>query len=227
MQTVTTGRRLDDAGKPMPGTGFTVDADGPVAAKLAERVGPLISHPGAGVWSTALVEPADSGGEYERRLVVLAPSATGSGEHAHAGSGEAFSVVAGEVTVTTDGTDHALAAGRGITVPADVPHSFRNDGDAVASFVVDIRPPNDTRAVIRTVFGRAHDDPDAGPPGLLGRLLLTAAFGGDTAFTPPRPWVQRALAPGLRPVARARYRADVERYATDAFWERTVEQPDL
>lgn len=227
MPTVTTGRRLDAAGEPIPGTGFDVDANGPVADLLAERAGPLVSHPGAGVWSTALVEPADADGRFERRLVVLAPQAAGSGEHAHADSVEEFEGVAGEVTVTADGVDRVLGPGEAVTVPPDVPHSFRSDGDDLASFVVDIRPPSDTRAVIRTVFGRAHDDPDAGPPGLLGRLLLTATFGGDTAFTPPRPSVQRALAPVLRPVARAHLRDAVERYGSDAFWERTVEQPDL
>ena len=51
------------------------------------------------------------------------------------GSRETAIVLEGEVTLEVDGERHVLEAGDSVTFDADLPHGFRNDGTAPASFV--------------------------------------------------------------------------------------------
>jgi transcriptional regulator with XRE-family HTH domain len=66
-----------------------------------------------------------------------------SAEHAP-GTRELLHVLAGELTVTVDGTEHRVRAGETMDFLADKAHGYRNDGDApVRLMMVVVMPPGD------------------------------------------------------------------------------------
>jgi transcriptional regulator with XRE-family HTH domain len=58
-----------------------------------------------------------------------------SADHAH-GTSELLHVLAGAVIVTVDGVDHEVQAGQTMQFRADRGHSYRNDGPALARYVM-------------------------------------------------------------------------------------------
>lgn len=60
------------------------------------------------------------------------------------GTREVLHVLAGSLTVTVAGTDHAVRAGETIDFPADSAHGYRNDGsEPVRLLMVVVMPPGD------------------------------------------------------------------------------------
>lgn len=227
---ITTGRTLDATGQPVPETGIDIDADGPIAAKLRERVGPLVSNPVTGEWVAALVSAEETGGEYAVGLGIFTTGNDGPPRHFHVGYEEAFRVVAGEFVIEQDGEEYRLSAGDEHVVPADAVHTFRNVGDDVGAVETTARPAARTGEVIMTLFGLAHEGKlnAAGQPGFMQGMAMTAGMADDTVFTSPPPAVTQPLARVLAPVAAARgYRATYPEYLRDEFWERCVEQPSF
>lgn len=223
-----TGRRLDDDGDPVPGTGFEYDRDGPLAEHLHDRTTPLFSNPVAGEWTTGLVTPAETGGESVTGLGVFAAENEGPPEHYHVGYEESFTVLRGELALTVDGETHHLRPGDELTVPPETPHGFAVAGDDLAATLTTTRPAARTLDVVRTLYGLAHEGEldDDGEPGLLQAMALASAMSDDTVFTSPPPAVAKPLARLLGPVANALgYEATYDRFERDAFWERHVEQP--
>jgi quercetin dioxygenase-like cupin family protein len=63
-----------------------------------------------------------------------------SPDHA-AGTHELIHVLAGELTITVDGTDHRVRAGETADFPADHAHGYRNDGTEPARMVMTVVLP--------------------------------------------------------------------------------------
>lgn len=221
----TTGRTLDENGRPIPGTGFAFDPDGDLAALLAKRTGALTSHPARGAWSAPL--PAPDEGDVLRAVGVYRPGFDGPPEHYHERSPERFEVLAGEATFRIDGRAERVVAGESLAVEPGERHTFTVGGDDLCYMVVDVRSPGRLAQMLPTLAGLAHDDRrDAG--NLLQRAAVADRLDGNTEFTELPPAVWRPLRSALAPVARLRgYRGAYEKYTRDAFWERHVEQPDL
>ena len=230
MPSATIGRTLDENGNPIPDTGIDIDSDGPIADRLADRTGPLISNPITGEWVTELVPAAETGGEYATGIGIFAAGNDGPPEHYHVGYEESFEILRGEFRFEMDGEVRRATAGDELTVSAGVPHGFRNVGDEIGATVTTTRPAGQTQNVITTLYGLAHDgklDEDA-QPGLLQGLAMTAATSDDTVFTSPPPTVTTPMAKLLGPVANALgYRATYPKYQSESFWERHVEQPSV
>jgi quercetin dioxygenase-like cupin family protein len=228
--TVTVGRTLDEHGEPVPDTGIEIDPDGPIADRLADRTGPLVSNPITGEWVTTLVPSEETGGEYATGLGVFAAGNDGPPEHYHVGYEESFEVLRGEFRFEVGDEVRHATAGDELAVPAGVPHSFRNVGDELGATVTTTRPAGQTQDVITTLYGLAHEgelDEDA-QPGLLQGLAMTAATSDDTVFTSPPPSVTIPMAKVLGPVANALgYRATYPKYQSESFWASHVEQPSL
>ncbi|WP_424018688.1 cupin domain-containing protein [Halorientalis pallida] len=228
--TVTVGRTIDESGDPIPDTGIDIDPDGPIADRLADRTGPLISNPITGEWVTELVPAAATDGESATGIGIFAAGNDGPPEHYHVGYEESFEVLRGEFRFEVDGDVRHATAGDELTVPEEVPHTFRNVGDGIGVTVTTTRPAGQTQDVITTLYGLAHEgklDEDA-QPGLLQGLAMTAATSDDTVFTSPPPAVTIPVATVLGPVANALgYRATYPKYQSESFWERHVEQPTL
>ncbi|WP_440991106.1 cupin domain-containing protein [Haloarchaeobius baliensis] len=223
-----TGRRLDDDGAPVPGTGFEYDDDGPLAEHLHDRCSPLFSNPVTDEWTTMLVTPAETGGESVTGLGVFAPGNDGPPEHYHVGYEESFAVLRGELVVDIDGETNRLRPGDEITVPPETPHGFAVVGDGLAATLTTTRPAARTLDVVRTLYGLAHEgalDAD-GKPGLLQSMALAAAMSDDTVFTSPPPVLARPLARLVAPLAnRLGYEATYDRFEREQFWRERVEQP--
>lgn len=223
MSSLPTGRTLDEHGDPVPGTGFEVDPDSWLADRLAERTGPITSHPTRPVWAV----PLDSSNDHvNRTLSIVGPGYGGPAEHYHEQSTEAFDVCEGTVTFTCDGTDRIVQAGDETTVETGVRHTFRNDTDERALMMTEIHAPGQLNQVLPTLGGLAHDT-ERNPNNPLQRVAIAQRLAGNTTFTQQeRPGVQ-SLVNALTPVARAAgYRGAYAKYLQPAFWQEHVEQPD-
>jgi mannose-6-phosphate isomerase-like protein (cupin superfamily) len=226
---IRTGRPLDDAGEPTDGPALDVDPDGPAAAAFAESPHALASSPGLGMWTSVLQYPDADGANDPEMLVWLAPDATELPEHVHTNRSERFRVLSGELTVVVDGAPVRVAAGDAVTVEPGEAHSFRNDTDETVAFRATV-PWTRTIDMQYTTFGLDHDGKtgEDGQPGALRGLLLAAYLRDGTRITAAPMTVQRVLWATVGRVATAAgYEAVEERYLRDAYWEATVEQPDL
>jgi mannose-6-phosphate isomerase-like protein (cupin superfamily) len=221
--TLTTGRTLDENGDPVPGTGFRVERDSWLAERIAERTGPITSHPTRPVWGI----PLDGPGDVVRTLSVFGAGYTGPPEHYHLRSQEAFDVREGSITMTLDGDERRVEAGETATVDTGVVHGFRNAGDQRALVITNIHDPGTLRQVLPTLGGLAHD-PEADPEDPFQQVAIADRLDGNTVFTDGEGGLRGAAAEVLAPVAKlAGYRGAYDRYGRDAFWRRHVEQPDL
>ncbi|MFB6126529.1 MAG: cupin domain-containing protein [Halolamina sp.] len=224
MTTVTTGRTLDEADEPVPGTGFEFDADGELASLLAERTGPLNSHPTRPVWSAPLAAPEE---ETIRSVSVLGPGYDGLPEHYHERSIERFEVRAGRPVFHVDGEDRPAKPGETVTVDTGQRHSFSVPGDDLSYMVTDIHSPGRLRHVLPTLGGIAHD-PEADAENPLRLAMVARRLAGNTVFTELDPRIGEPLTRALEPLARlGGYRGAYAKYRQPAFWRAHVEQPRL
>jgi len=227
---VTTGRPLDRNGNAMNGPALTLDPDGAAAAALTATDRPLAASPSTGVWAT-LLEPPDEG-DTDRPVLLqwLAPDAATPPTHVHPAT-ETFECVEGTFTVVVDGQPHRLAPGESLTVGPGREHTFRNDTEDVVAVRAEL-PSMQTLRGLYTAWGldvdSGFDDGDFGDPGPLQGLVLAADLHPETRMTMAPLSVQRALWATVGRAARTVGIDGVdERYVTDAFWERRVEQPAL
>lgn len=234
METVTTGRPLDENGDPTDGSGLELDPEGPAAELFDDSPHPLASSPGTGMWSALLesLATADDSGDESAMLVWLAPDATELPPHVHTTAEEHFRTVEGHLTVVDEGEPHRLAPGDEYTVRPGREHYFRNDTDDFVAFYVEL-PWARTAETQFTFFGLDHEGAfgrggEYGEPGFL-QGLVTSEYLREGTRIPVIPFtVQRVLWATVGRAAKALgYRAVHEKYLSDEFWERTVEQPGL
>lgn len=225
MGTVT-GRTLDDAGEPIPDTGFEYERDSLLGDLLADRVGPLNSHPTLPVWSAPLERAAD-GPDRMRTVSIYEPGYSGPPEHYHEVSEEIFEVQQGTVVFECDGAERAVTAGETTTVETGTTHTFRCEGDELAVVLTTIAPLGRIGYILPTLSGLAHDDRvDADDP--LQRALIVDRLAEDTVFTEAETGFARLATDLLAPVAKLRgYQGGYARYRQPEFWRRHVEQPDI
>jgi mannose-6-phosphate isomerase-like protein (cupin superfamily) len=220
MTEFTTGRTLDENGRPIPGTGFEVERDGWLADRISTRTGPITSHPTRPVWGVPIDGPDDA----IRTLSIFGPGFGGPPEHYHEQSPESFVVEQGSLTVTLDGTEREVSADEAVSVDTGVAHTFRNDTDKRAIVVTNVHSPGRLRQVLPTLGGLAHDD-DRDPENALQQAIIAERLDGNTVFT--RAEELSPLSSLLAPVAElAGYQGAYAKYTQPAFWEAHVEQPE-
>ena len=78
MSTITTGRKMDENGHPIDGTGFDYESDDQLAELLGQRVLPLFSQPLTGEWVFGLITSQETNGEFERGVGVFKPGNAGT-----------------------------------------------------------------------------------------------------------------------------------------------------
>ncbi len=220
MSTYVTGRTLDGAGDPIPGTGFAVETGSWLDARLRDRVGPITSHPTRSVWGI----PLSDGDGPIRTLSVFGAGYDGPPAHYHDRSVELFEVESGSLTMRLDGEERTASAGESVTVDTGVVHAFSNRTDERALVTTEIRAPGRLRQVLPTLGGLAHDrSRSADDP--LQQACIAEALDGNTTFVRGE-GLAGAVASALVPVARvAGYRAAYATYLQPAFWRAHVEQP--
>jgi quercetin dioxygenase-like cupin family protein len=126
--------------------------------------------------------------------------------HVHPRQESRAEVVSGSLCFVVDGEERRLGPGDSITIPAGVPHNFRNDGDEDAVAVQEFRPALRTQQFFETYFGLAErgELDDKGMPSPLRLAVLGPAFANEIRVTKP-PWALQRVAYGLLgPIARLR-----------------------
>lgn len=229
-QTVTTGRPLDATGTPMDSPALDIDPEGCAGTLLAASPHPLVSSPDAGVWATLLELPAD--GETDRPVVLqwVAPDATAPPPHVHPAT-ETFECLDGEFTAVIEGTPHRLRPGESVTVEPDTEHTFRNETEQTVAVRAEL-PSMRTVQGLYTAWALDHQGAAGGGefdgPGPLDALVLAADLYDETVMTMAPIPVQRFLWATVGRAARTLGHTGIdERYTTETFWERHVEQPQF
>ena len=134
------------------------------------------------------------------------PTATAEPEHVHPLQESSARVISCTLCFSVEGEEQRLGPGEAITIPADTPHFFLNDGGEHAVAIQEFRPALRTAELFTTLFALAERGRiDArGMPSLLTLARLGPVFSDEIRATSP-PWpVQRAAFFLLGPVARLR-----------------------
>jgi len=132
--------------------------------------------------------------------------------HVHPRQESGAELISGSLVFEVEGVQRKLAPGDSISIPANAPHRFWNDGDEEAHSIGFFRPALATADFFETLFALAATDKlDAkGMPRPLQLAVMVPEFENEIRPVSP-PWpVLRAAAAVLGPLARARgYRARV------------------
>jgi len=132
--------------------------------------------------------------------------------HVHPRQESGAELLSGSLVFDVDGVQRKLAPGESISIPANTPHRFWNDGGEDAHWIGYFRPALATADFFETLFALAAADKlDAnGMPRPLQLAVMVPEFESEIRpLSPPWP-VLRAAAAVLAPLARARgYRARV------------------
>jgi mannose-6-phosphate isomerase-like protein (cupin superfamily) len=228
MATLITGRRLDERGQPLAGTGFEYESDGRLAELLAQRNSPLFSQPVTGEWIFGLIARAETGGEFERGVGVFPPGNAGPAEHYHPIYDEHFDIIQGEFIFKIDGEERGAGAGEQLVVPKGTPHTFRCVGDGYGAVIAETRPAARIAEVLATLFALAHEGAltPQGQPKLLQAMVIGSEYVDDTVFTNPPPAIAIPIARLLAPIGRLLgYRSYDPKYLEESYWRARVEQP--
>lgn len=228
MPVLTTGRRLDQLGRPIEGTGFIYTSNGALAQLLAKRISPIYSQPITGEWVFGLATRAQTNGEFERGVGVFPPGNAGPPEHIHPTYDEHFEIIQGEFIFRIDGKERSACSGDSLVVTKGVAHTFRCVGHDHGAIVVETRPGARTGEVIATLFGMAHEGllTPTGQPKPLHAMVIGSEYADDTIFTAPPPAIAIPIAKLMAPLARALgYRSNDPKYLEEQFWKAHVEQP--
>jgi mannose-6-phosphate isomerase-like protein (cupin superfamily) len=134
------------------------------------------------------------------------PSSLPEPPHVHPHQDSGAEVLSGSLVFEVAGQRRPIAAGETITIPANTPHHFWNEGPDDAHAIQSFRPALDTAAFFETLFAlaqRGHLDHN-GMPTLFPLMVLVGEFGDEIRpLNPPWPLL-RAVAAVLAPIARAR-----------------------
>jgi quercetin dioxygenase-like cupin family protein len=146
----------------------------------------------------------ETGGELLRIDSHNPPTGVAEPEHVHPFQQSGAEVLSGTLRFRIDGEERSVEAGESITIPANTPHFFWNDGDGEAHAVQWFRPALKIDRFFESFFGLAQDGKldEKGLPSLWQLAVMVPHFGNEIRLTSP-PWVvQRSLFGALAPVGR-------------------------
>jgi hypothetical protein len=170
------------------------------------HAGDTISNPRTGQRMVFLQTGADTGGELLRIECFNPPTRVDEPEHCHPLQESRAEVISGALRFRVRGEICEVGPGESHVIPAGVPHSFGNYGDAEAHWIAEFRPALRTDAFFEALFDLASRDQldERGMPSLLQLAVSVPAFAQEIRVTRP-PWpVQRVLFALLGPIARLR-----------------------
>lgn len=128
--------------------------------------------------------------------------------HVHPEQRSGAELLSGSLVFEVDGVRRSLSPGESISIPADTPHRFWNDGKEVSHSIQFFEPALGSAAFFETLFTLATEDEldPKGMPKPLQLAVMVPEF--EREIRPVRPpWpLLRALTTALAPIARARGR---------------------
>jgi quercetin dioxygenase-like cupin family protein len=163
--------------------------------------GQQISNPRTGQRMTLIsTEPA------ELRLDTFnPPTAVTEPIHVHPRQESGAELLSGSLIFELAGERRKIGAGGNITIPANTPHRFWNEGPEDAHAIQFFRPALDIAAFFETLFalGQAGQLTSSGMPKRLALIAMVPEFGDEIRPVSP-PWpVLQTMARVLGPIARA------------------------
>ena len=168
------------------------------------KAGDEIFNPRTGQRMIFLKTGTETGGELVQIEAYNPPTGVAEPEHVHPFQESGAEVISGSLRFRAGGQERSVKAGESITIPANTPHNFWNDGEEEAHAVQWFRPALKIDEFFEMLFGLAQDGKlnDKGLPSLLQLAVGVPYFGDEIRLTSP-PWaVQRALFAILAPLGR-------------------------
>jgi mannose-6-phosphate isomerase-like protein (cupin superfamily) len=146
-------------------------------------------------------------GPAELRLDTLNPAtAVPEPVHVHPRQESGAELLSGTLIFELAGVRREIGAGETITIAANTPHRFWNEGPEDAHAIAFFRPALDIAAFFETLFALAQTGQldSSGMPRPLALIAMVPEFSDEIRPVSP-PWpVLQALAWALGPIARAR-----------------------
>src|SRR5215217_8675683 len=154
------------------------------------RAGDEIVNPRTGQRMVFLETGEENDGELVRIDSYNPPTGVPEPERLHPFQESGTEVLSGSLRFSVGGEERSVKAGESITIPANTPHFFWNDGEEEAHSVGWFRPALKTDRFFETFFGLAQDDKltAKGLPSLLQIAVMMPRFGDEIRLASP-PWV--------------------------------------
>jgi mannose-6-phosphate isomerase-like protein (cupin superfamily) len=169
------------------------------------RAGDQIENARTGQRMKFVITGEDSGGEL-LRLEEHSPPGPFEPVHVHPEQVSTAEVLSGSLLFMVKGREVRVNAGERLEIPANTPHTFRNDGKDVVEWIGEFRPALRSAEFFETFFvlSQRGELDEGGMPSLLQIAVSAPVFAREIRLASP-PWaIQRlALAP-LAPLARLR-----------------------
>ncbi|GAA4465519.1 hypothetical protein GCM10023189_46250 [Nibrella saemangeumensis] len=175
----------------------------------------VIANPKTGQSIRFIQTSRDTRGRLLEMESTYNPHSTEPVAHYHPQQDEAFTVLAGALTVRINGTLTALKAGDTLHIPKNTIHSMWNNGDQPAVVNWQVRPALNTEFLLESGMRLASDGKTKadGTPPLLQAVVLVHQFRNEYRLAKPPYAVQRLLFPILAAIGRLLgYRATYEKY---------------
>jgi quercetin dioxygenase-like cupin family protein len=168
------------------------------------KAGDEIVNPRTGQRMVFLKTSSETAGELVQIDTYNPPTGVPEPEHVHPFQESGAEVLSGSLRFRIRGEERSVKAGESITISANTPHHFWNDGEEEAHWIQWFRPALKTERFFETFFGLAQDDKlnEKGLPSLWQMAVSVPYFGDEGRLTSP-PWVvQRVIFAVLAPIGR-------------------------
>ena len=168
------------------------------------KAGDEIVNPRTGQRMVFLETGQETDGQSLRIDSYNPPTGDPEPEHVHPFQESGAEVISGSLRFSVDGEERSVKAGESITIPANTPHHFWNDGEEEAHSVGWFRPALKIDRFFETYFALARDGKlnEKGSPYFWQTAVMVPYFGDDIRLPSP-PWtVQKAFFGLLAPIGR-------------------------
>ena len=166
------------------------------------RAGDEIVNPRTAQRMVFLETGEETGGQSLRIDSYNPPSAPLEPEHVHPFQESGAEVISGSLRFRIRGEERSVKAGESVTIPANTPHHFWNDGEEEAHSVQWFKPALNIDRFFESYFGLAQDGKlkEDGSPSFW-QVAVMAPYFGDEIRMPSPPWnVQKAIFGLLAPI---------------------------
>jgi mannose-6-phosphate isomerase-like protein (cupin superfamily) len=168
------------------------------------KAGDEIVNPRTGQRMVFLETGEQTGGEFLHIDSYNPPSPPLEPEHVHPFQESGAEVISGSLRFRVGGEERSVKAGQSITIPANTPHHFWNNGEEVAHSVQWFKPALKIDRFFESYFGLAQDGKlnEEGSPSFWQLAVMVPHY-GDEIRTPSPPWAaQRIIFGLLAPIGR-------------------------
>lgn len=156
-------------------------------------------HPAMGMRWEITRSTEDTGGEVFESMHWYDPREPGPVVHVHPSTEDTFAVIDGTLEVCIDGEWRPVRAGEAATVPAGVPHTFRNASDQTVKVKITMQPAGRSEAFFRDMHRLIHEGkikrlPPKDPRSAIYAAMLIGEYPDEIRSIKPPNGVFKALA---------------------------------